>query len=172
MPSATSEQLNGDVITVDVSGWAGLASDSTRLSGYETAAVDFSALATYPERAVVWGKTKTGGSPTNAKVIELFAVASMDGSDWPDVFDGTASAETITSSGMKDLICRPVARIDTTNTANAPYEFGPVDLYSVFGGFIPPKVVFFLAHDTGAALNATTTNHELFVRPINTVTTW
>ncbi len=58
---------------------------------------------------LISGKIRTGTSPTAGRSIEVWAVGSWDGTLWPDVFDGTESAETITSAEIKNSICRLVA---------------------------------------------------------------
>jgi hypothetical protein len=105
------------------------------------------------------GKTTTGTSPTAARQIEVWAVA-WDGANWPDVFDGTTSAETITSSDIKNAICKPVAILATNNTSDRTYHYSGVSARAVFGGELPSKFVLFQVHNTGANLNATAANHE------------
>jgi hypothetical protein len=90
----------------------------------------------------------------------VWAVA-WDSSGWPDVFDGTSSAETITSSDIKNSICKPVAIMSTNNTSDRTYPFTGVSLRSAFMGALPSKVVLFIVHNTGVNLNSTAGNHEL-----------
>lgn len=142
---------------------ASLASDTNLLAGRESAeTVNTSTLAL---DYLVSGKITTGTSPTAARQIEVWAVGSWDGTNWPDVFDGTESAETITSADIKAAICRPVAVMATGSTSNVTYHFGPVSLAAVFGGIVPPKVVLFVVHNTGAALNSTAGNHQIRLQP-------
>jgi hypothetical protein len=53
---------------------------------------------------------------------------AWDGANWPDVFDGTSSAETITSSDIKNAICKPIAILSTNNTSDRTYWFTGVSL--------------------------------------------
>ena len=143
---------------------ASLATDANLLTGRESAAIDNSTNL-YLD-ILVSGKITTGTSPTTAKSIEVWAVGSWDGTNWPDVFDGTDSAETITSADIKASICRFVASMATSSTSNVAYHFGPVSLAAAFGGVLPPKIVLFVTHSTAVALNATAGNHQIRLQPV------
>jgi hypothetical protein len=136
---------------------ASLASDTNLLAGIESAVLDntTAGMSDY----LLSGKVTTGTSPTASRQIEVWAVA-WDGSGWPDVFDGTTSSETITSADIKSIICRAVAIMPTNNTSDRAYHFTGVSLAQAFGGTLPSKVVLFVVHNTGVALNATAGNHE------------
>lgn len=142
---------------------ASLASDASLLAGRESATIDNTSGLNLDW--LISGKITTGTSPTAARQIEVWAVGSWDGTNWPDVFDGTESAETVTSADIKAAICRPVAVMATGSTSNVTYHFGPVSLAAVFGGIVPPKVVLFVVHNTGAALNSTAGNHQIRLQP-------
>ena len=137
---------------------ANLASDTNLLAGIESSVIDNSTDGF--DDILLSGKVTTGTSPTAAKQIEVWAVA-WDGANWPDVFDGTTSAETITSSDIKNAICKPVAIMATNNTSDRTYHFSGVSLREAFRGDLPSKVVLFVVHNTGVNLNATAGNHEL-----------
>lgn len=137
---------------------AGLASDTNLLAGVESSVID-NTTDGYDD-ILVSGKLTAGTSPTTAKQIEVWAVA-WDGSGWPDVFDGTSSAETITSADIKNAICAPVKIMSTSATSDRAYHFSGVSLRQAFMGDLPSKVVLFVVHNTGANLNATAGNHEL-----------
>jgi hypothetical protein len=143
---------------------AGLATDANLLTGRESATIDNTSSLVLDY--LVSGKITSGTSPTTAKSIEVWAVGSWDGTNWPDVFDGTESAETITSSDIKASICRSVAAMATSATSNVAYHFGPVSLAAAFGGVLPPKVVLFVTHSTAVALNATAGNHQIRIQPV------
>ena len=137
---------------------AGLASDTNLLAGIESSIIDNTSDGFAD--IIVSGKVTTGTSPTASKQIEVWAVA-WDGANWPDVFDGTTSGETITSGDIKNAICKPIAIMSTNNTSDRTYYFSGVSLRGAFGGCLPSKVVLFVVHNTGVALNATAGNHEL-----------
>jgi hypothetical protein len=143
---------------------ASLASDTSLLTGRESATIDNSSNL-YLDY-LISGKITTGTSPTTARSIEVWAVGSWDGTNWPDVFDGTESAETITSADIKASVCRFVAAMATSATSNVTYHFGPVSLAAAFGGVLPPKIVLFVTHSTAVALNATTGNHQIRIQPV------
>jgi hypothetical protein len=136
---------------------ASLASDTNLLTGIESSVIDnttdgFTDI-------IISGKVTTGTNPTNSTRIEVWAIA-WDGANWPDVFDGTTSGETITSSDIKNAICKNIASMSTNNTSDRTYHFSGVSLRGAFGGCLPSKVVLFVVHNTGVALNATAGNHE------------
>lgn len=143
---------------------ASLASDTNLLAGQESSAVD-NTVNGYRDYWVS-GKITTGTSPTASRQIEVWAIGSPDSSLWPDVFDGTNSAETISLASVKASVCRFVANMATTSTSDEDYYFGPVLLSSVFGGDIPPKFVLFVTHNTGVNLNATSGNHYIRLQPV------
>jgi len=56
---------------------------------------------------------RVGTSPTANTEIRIYTLASYDGSTYPDVFDGTPSAETVTSAGVRDSFMKLEAeRVD------------------------------------------------------------
>lgn len=137
---------------------ASLASDTNLLAGIESAIVDNRTDGF--EDHILSGKFTTGTSPTASRQIEIWAVA-WDSNAWPDVFDGTSSAETITSADIKNALCRSVAVLSTNNTSDRTYSFTGISMKSVFGGVLPSQYVLFVVHNTGVALNGTAGNHEL-----------
>lgn len=143
---------------------ASLASDTNLLAGRESSEiVNTSTLAL---DYLISGKITAGTSPTTARSIEVWAVASWDGTNWPDVFDGTESAETITSADIKASVCRLLASMATANTSDRAYHFSGVSLAAAFGGVVPPKFVIFVVHNTAVALNATAGNHQIRLQPV------
>lgn len=136
-----------------------LASDTNLLAGIESSVID-NTTDGFEDR-LISGKITTGTSPTTARQIEVWAI-SWDGANWPDVFDGTSSAETITSSDIKTAICKPIAILSTNNTSDRAYHFTGVSLRAAFGGTMPSKSVLFVVHNTGVALNATAGNHAFY----------
>lgn len=136
---------------------ASLATDANLLAGIESSIIDNTSDGF--DDIIVSGFVSTGTSPTASKQIEVWAVA-WDSNAWPDVFDGTTSAETITSSDIKTAICKPVAIMPTNNTSDRKYPFTGVSLKTAFGGALPSKCVLFVTHNTGVNLNSTAGNHE------------
>ena len=144
-------------------GLTSLGSSSTWLAGYEWFEVDISS--TPPRDVRHDGKIRVGTSPTANTEIRLYLVASNDGTNWPDVFDGTASAETVTSEGVRDGFAKLAAimRVDST-TSNRDY-FYEFNAAAVFGGSLPKKYVVFVAHNTGVNLNSTAGEHTYRYTP-------
>jgi hypothetical protein len=143
---------------------ASLASSSSKLAGRESAAIS-NTTGLYAD-ILISGLVTTGTTPTDVKSIEVHAVSIQQGSAWPDVFDGTDSAETITSVGIKNVLCRQLAYIATDSTSDRPYPWGQVSLAARFGGVLPKQVVIFITHDTGVDLNSTGGNHGLWITPV------
>ncbi len=136
---------------------ASLASDTNLLAGYESAVIDNTSDGF--DDIILSGKVTTGTSPTASRQIEVWAVA-WDSNAWPDVFDGTTGAETITSADIKNALCKCVAIMPTNNTSDRTYSFTGVSARQAFGGVLPSKFVLFTTHNTGVNLNATAGNHE------------
>lgn len=143
---------------------ASLATDANKLTGRESTALDLDSLDCTD--VLLSGKITVGTSPTTGKTIEVWCIPSWDGTTWPDVFDGTDSAETITSNEIKNVICRVVASISTTNNSDRTYHFAGVSVASLFGGILPKSIVLFVTHDTAVNFNSTTGNHQLRYQPV------
>lgn len=138
---------------------ASLASDSTKLTGRESTAV--SNATDKFLGAWVGGKITTGTSPTTGKTIEVWVYAALnDTPTYPDVLDGTDSAETFPDDGAKFAAMFRARVINTDNTSDQTYAIKPFDVAAVCG-FMPKHWGIFITHDTGVALNATAGNHEL-----------
>lgn len=148
--------------TTGTGGINSLATSSTWLAGYEWFVIDFS---TGKETGCqVQGYVTVGTTPTANTEIRLYAVASYDGTTWPDVFDGTPSAETVTSAGVGSGFLKlcAVLQVDATTSDRAyPFYF---DLAQVFPT-MPKKVAIFVAHNTGVSLNATAGNQVYAYQP-------
>ena len=144
---------------------ASLATDANLLTGRESTAVDNSANLYLDE--LIAGKITTGTTPTTAKTIEVWAFGALDDTPtYPDVFDGTDSAETVTSDEIKGAILRPIAILPVLGTSDQAYPFGPVSLASRFGGIVPVHWGIFVTHDTAVNLNATAGNHSIKHTPV------
>jgi hypothetical protein len=142
---------------------AALAASSTLVAGRESATVDNS-LNLYLDY-LLSGKVTTGTAPT-AGIIEVWVVAELDDTTWPDVFDGTESAETVTTRDILTSCARLAASMTTDATANRTYPFAKISVASLFGGVCPRKFVVFVTHSTVAALNATAGNHDVNVQGV------
>lgn len=141
-----------------------LASSADWTAGYESATVDNTSNL-YLDY-MFDGYVTVGTTPTASTQIRVYVVASVDGTNWPDVFDGTTGAETVTSVGVRDGFAKlaAVIGVDAT-TSNRPYPFA-FSVAALFGGVCPPKFVLFTSHNTGAALNSTGGNQVFRYRGV------
>ena len=142
---------------------ASLATSSTLVAGRESDAVD-NTTNKYLDFSVTW-KIRTGTSPTANKSIELWVVPVLDGgTTYPDVFDGTDSAETATSRDILRGCARLAASVLTSSTSDVDYFLHCPSIAELFGGFVPEKFSYFVTHDTGVNLNSTGGNHVGYMR--------
>lgn len=112
--------------------------------------------------AIVGGTWMTNGSvaPTaNTQVLVYVFSVRDDAPTYPDVMDGTASAETITSAGVgRGFLKLGIALDVSTNTTARPYE-GLFTVAQLFGGVMPLKWGLFITHNTGQNSHSTAGNH-------------
>lgn len=160
MPDIKQAYVASSALTITL---ASLASSSSLLVGREGTLFDNS-TGLYLD-VFLGGQVTTGTTPT-AGQIEVHVVAMSDDTRWPDVFDGTDSAETISLAEVKNSICKPAAILATTAASNQAYPLSGVSVANLFGGTLPRKWVAFVTHNTVAALNATAANHFLTVTPV------
>lgn len=142
-----------------------LATSSTWTAGYEWIKVDVAGMTVIPRDVRHQGQVTVGTTPTINTEIRIYLIASEDGSTWPDVFDGTPSAETITSEGVRDGFAKlaAVMRVDSTTSNRAyPYSFSAEQ---VFGGSLPDSYMMFVTHNSGVNLNSTSGNHTYIYAP-------
>lgn len=108
---------------------------------------------------------RVGTTPTANTYIRLYFAAQMDDSTWPDVLDGTDSAETFTSTAIRDACCRLAGSILVpVTTSDIDYWLAGISIRRVFG-FVPRKFVPFVTHSTATNSNSTAGNHGLFSYP-------
>lgn len=142
---------------------ASLATSSTWVAGQESTAVSFASPAV---DYVIGGKIRVGTTPTASTFINVFAYGSHDGSTYPDVLDGTDSAETFTSVGIRNgsvSLLRSL-EVDAT-TSDRDYYMRPTSLVKALG-FVPSTFGIWVTHNTGVNLNATGGNHSMYYRPV------
>lgn len=147
----------------------GLASSATWVAGYESTWID-NGTSLYLDY-FFQGRVTVGTNPTANTEIRIYVVTSVDdGTTYPDVFDGTTSAETVTSEGVRDGFAKlaAVLRCDAT-TSDRVYPFA-FSVASLFGGVCPPDFCLFVTHNTGVALNATGGNQVFKYRGVYATT--
>lgn len=95
-------------------------------------------------------------APTAGKaevwVIPVWDIAGTD--TYPDVFDATGGAKTVSHRNVLSQCGECVQTFETTADANRVYETSGIDLESIFGT-CPEKYVVFTVHSMVTALNAT-----------------
>ena len=134
-----------------VTNLASLASSATWVAGWESALIDNTANL-YLDYFIS-GKIVVGNGPTIGQ-IRVYVVAMLDDATWPDVFDGTESAETVTTTIIRDNVCKLGAVLSNDATASATYYFGPFSVANLFGGKCPAKFVVFITHSAVQAIAA------------------
>lgn len=115
---------------------------------------------------LVSGKIRVGsGTVTASRSINVYAYAPISITSgtptYPDVLDGTDSAETFTSANVMNSSVQWVATITVDATSSRDYFFAPVSIASLFGGQLPPFWGLFVAHDTGTGLSTTAGDHVI-----------
>ncbi len=129
-----------------------LASSSTHVAGWESGAIDNTVNLYTDYRLAV--KLTVAAASLTAGEIRIYLVGPLDDATWPDVFDGTESAETVTDTEIRDAICRVGAISATDTTVSRAYYLDVPSVAAVFGGTLPKKFVVFITQSTGQALAA------------------
>jgi hypothetical protein len=158
-----TRSLSYSTATASTGGLTSLASSSTWVAGYEWFVIDNATelAVDYFVDLVI----RVGTTPTINTEIRVYIAGSYDGSTYPDVLDGTPSAETVTSAGVRDSFMKlaGVGVVDaTTSDRDYPIQFNT----SSFFANPPKKIIVFVAHNTGVNLNATAGNHKYAYSPI------
>lgn len=129
----------------------GLASSSGLTAGWESAVITNAS-----NDVLLTGRFKANNTAPTAGQISVYVGSLVnDSPSYPDVFDGTSSAETVTSADIRNAILRPAATMITDATANRIYEFAPINIAALFGGAMPNKYFVFVTHSMVQALNTT-----------------
>ncbi len=144
-----------------------IATSATFVAGVESNAI--SNVTNLYDDVLISGLWTSGTTPTASTSVQLYVVPCVTDNlagtvTWPDVFDGTASAETVTSAGvLSGLAVFAGALSVDTNTSNRAYNMRQFPVAAqLFNMVMPTNFVLFLAHNTGANSNATTGNHAWY----------
>lgn len=114
----------------------------------------------------IYGKITTGTSPTVSTEIRVYAIKPIDDAPtWPDVFDGTDSAETVTNTQILDRLPLLWSGI-VSATSDIAYPIISAPTLAQLWGLVPDNFSMFVAHNTGVNLNSTGGNHTLLYRGI------
>lgn len=111
------------------------------------------------------GRIRVGTTPTVSRTIAVYVYTPISITagvpTYPDVLDGTDSAETFTSANVLNSSVRLVWSTVVDATTDRDYFFSGISIAAQFGGVMPPFWGVYVAHDTGVVLNATGSNHVL-----------
>lgn len=109
---------------------------------------------------LIAGLWTSGTTPTTDTQVRVYVWAVRDDAPtYPDVMDGTSSAETVTSAGVGRGFLRLAATADVDSTTSTRgYPIGPFSVAELFG-VLPSKFGLFIAHNTGVNSDSTAGNH-------------
>ena len=141
-----------------------LASSATWVAGWESDAIDNSSNL-YTDY-IINATLTVESAGLAAGEIRMYLVAEMNDTTWPDVFDGTESAETVTDTEIRDAICRIAAYTATDTTASRVYYLNCPSVAAVFNGTVPRKFVIFITQSTGAALESTGDPNQVYIKGV------
>lgn len=143
---------------------ASLASSSDWTAGRASTAVDNTTNLDLD--ALVSGVIKTGTTPTDGTVISVYAYAyrsiASGTPTYPDSITGTDAAKTMTSANVLQGTLRLMWSQTVDATTGRNYEMPPTSVCQALGvPVLPPFWGIYVAHNNGAALDATGGNHSL-----------
>lgn len=135
-----------------------VATSSTFVAGVESNVID-NTTNLYVD-ALVGGTWTCGTTPTTNTQVLIYVFSVRDDTPtYPDVMDGTSSAETVTSAGVGRGFLKLGAVIDVdSTTSNRAYDVA-FSVAQLFGGVMPLKWGLFITHNTGVNSNSTSGNH-------------
>lgn len=144
--NVTTVYVNDVALTLDLSA---LASSSTFVAGRESTKVTNSS--SYLDCGIS-GTYISGTTPTTPAESRLYYVRpTEDTPTWPDVFDGTDSAETVTNTNILDsLVLGWSGTVSATSNVTYPIV-NALTLAQAFG-YCPKDFVVFFSHAHTAAL--------------------
>lgn len=141
----------------------GLASSGSLVGGYES-----NVITNIYDDVLLSGRFKVNNTAPSAGVIYVYVGSLLNDTEYPDVFDGTASAETVTSTDIRNSILVLAHSIITDTTANRVYEFRRRSVAALFDGVMPPKWFVFISQATGQNLNETSgQGGQVWYTPVN-----
>lgn len=152
--AADIKQKYGSSATLTTTNLQSLASSSSYLSGWTSAWIDNTSNLALNQMVSV--QITAGTNPT-AGTVRVYAYASFDGTNSPDIFssgtEGTEGAATVTDAEQLDASLVLLWESDVDTTTNDVYTMPPRSARSIFG-FVPRKWALYVAHNTVAALKS------------------
>ena len=140
----------GPSVNLSVTLLDGLAASPTHVAGWESPVIDNSSDPYEDYR--ITARITVESSGLSAGQIRMYLVGQLDDSTWPDVFDGTQSAETVTDTEIRDAICRLATATATDTNAGRVYYLECPSVAAVFGGNMPQRFVIFITQSTGTTI--------------------
>ena len=147
-----------------------VATSSTFVAGVESASVtNVSNLDIDHLWSFLW---TSGTTPTANTQVQYWVVPALTDDlggtiTWPDVFDGTSSAETVTSAGVLQGCGRLLGIINVdSNTTARNYWLDGLSVAACFGGNLPTTYVIFCTHNTGVNSNTTAGNFKAYYQRV------
>ncbi len=98
--------------------------------------------------------TMASGTPAGTKSIYIYALGSLNNTDWPDNTTGADAACTPTNKNNLVLL-----KAVDVQTASLTYKTEPVSVAAAFGGVLPPYWSIVLINDTGLTLSSGSLNY-------------
>lgn len=127
----------------------------------EATALDFSSLK--PLDVLIQFKTKTGAGSASTGYLNVYAAGSADGgTTYGDNVAGTGD-DVVTLVAPPNIT--PIGRLSVP-AASTAYKSRAFSLAAAFGGVIPDHVVIVIENQSGAALNATGSDHGVWYQVI------
>lgn len=144
---------------------ASLAASSTLLGGRESTAIDNGASVKYLD-VLLSGRYRTGAANLQAGTIRTMIIPALDDTPtWPDVFDGTDSAETISDGDIANAHVRGIISDITTDATQRTWEYPLTAIAQLFNGWMPDQFVIFVSHNAHTTTNvwsATESDHRVY----------
>jgi len=149
-------------LSINYSGWTditlqtqGRSSSATLVPGRESAVIDNTSNK-YDDVLVSGVWTSGISAPTINTQVVVYVGALLDGTTYPDVFDGTESDETLTSVGVGNSFLRTGAVMIVDNTTTSLVYSCLFSVAELFDYVMPPNWFLFVTHNTGVASNSIT----------------
>lgn len=148
--------------TTVVGSLAAMGSDATLVSGYAMAQIDNTSIGAIDY--MISGKTTTA-SAVDGRQIQVWLYADTDASSYAGNATGGAGQLSPTSAEKTNM--RFLTAIQTDNTSNHVYEWGPYFVAQAFGGYVPGRFGIWQVHNCGDPLNGTNANSSVVYRTID-----
>lgn len=145
---------------------ASLATDANLLAGRISTLVD-NTTNKYPDYILAGFITAHASvAPTVGTTIEIWLYGSEDDSyTLPDGIGVSDANKTLTSTYTKNSGLVLAHIITVSAVAAVKYDIRPLSIRNAFGGILPKKFGVYVVQNTGQALNATGSNHQLTITP-------